>query len=49
MKISYDSRYNIAYIHFRDKAGPLETVRVSDEMIVVMASDGKIYGIELKV
>ena len=47
MKISYDSRYNIAYIRFREKTTGVETIRVSDEINVDISPDGKIYGIEL--
>ncbi len=47
MKFTYDPRYNIAYIRFQEKCDAVETVRVSDELIVDMAPDGTIYGIEL--
>lgn len=47
MKFTYDSRYNIAYIRFREKGGEVETVRVSDELAVDLAPDGTVYGIEL--
>ena len=47
MKVSYDSRYNIAYIRFREKTTGVETIRVSDEINVDISPDGKIYGIEL--
>ena len=32
MKLSYDPRYNIAYIRLREKAAEVETIRVSDEL-----------------
>lgn len=47
MKVSYDSRYNVAYIRFREKTTGVETIRVSDEINVDISPDGKIYGIEL--
>ena len=47
MKFTYDSRYNIAYIRFQEKCTEVETIRVSDELVVDMAPDGTVYGIEL--
>ncbi len=47
MKFTYDPRYNIAYIRFHEKPAQVETVRVSEELLVDMAPDGMIYGIEL--
>ena len=47
MKLSYDPRYNIAYIKLREKTTEVETIRVSDELNVDISPDGKIYGIEL--
>jgi uncharacterized protein YuzE len=47
MKISYDPRYNIAYIQFRKKASKVGTIRISDEVNIDISPDGKIYGIEL--
>jgi uncharacterized protein YuzE len=47
MKLTYDPRYNIAYLRLRDKAIDVETVRLSDQLCVDIAPDGKVYGIEL--
>ena len=47
MKLTYDPRYNIAYIRFQEQPTEVETIRVSDELAVDMAPDGTIYGIEL--
>jgi len=47
MRFTYDPRYNIAYIRFREKSADVETIRISDEFIVDMNPDGRIYGIEL--
>ena len=45
MKLTYDPKYNIAYICFRKKPAQVETVRVSEELNVDLAPDGSIYGI----
>lgn len=47
MKLTYDPRYNVAYLRFHEKVTEVETIKVSDEMNVDMAPDGTIYGIEL--
>lgn len=47
MKLSYDPRYNIAYIQLREKPAEVETIRISDELNIDLSPDGKIYGIEL--
>lgn len=47
MKLTWDPRYNIAYISLRAKTEPVETVRVGDDMNVDLAPDGGIFGIEL--
>lgn len=47
MKLSYDPRYNIAYLRFHEKVAEVETIKVSDELNVDIAPDGSIYGIEL--
>jgi uncharacterized protein YuzE len=47
MKLTYDPRYNIAYIRLHEKKVEVETVRVSDELNVDIAPDGTVYGIEL--
>lgn len=47
MELSYDPRYNIAYIRFREKSGQVETIHVSDELNIDLAPDGTVYGIEL--
>ncbi len=47
MKITYDPRYNIAYIRLQQKSTEVESIRISDELIVDMAPDGTIYGFEL--
>ena len=47
MKLTYDPKYNVAYIYLKKKAGKVRTVAVSDELNVDVAADGSIYGIEL--
>ena len=47
MRITYDPRYNIAYIRFHEKKNEVETIKISDEINIDIAPDGTIYGIEL--
>ena len=50
MKVTYDPRYNIAYLRLQDKLdkkAKVQTLQLSDEVNVDVSPDGKIYGIEL--
>ncbi|NCO83208.1 MAG: hypothetical protein COZ31_08045 [Nitrospirae bacterium CG_4_10_14_3_um_filter_44_29] len=47
MRLTYDPRYNIAYIRLHKKMREVETIKVSDEINVDLSPDGTIYGIEL--
>jgi len=47
MRLTYDPRHNIAYVRFQEKRGAVEAIKISDELVVDMAPDGTIYGIEL--
>lgn len=47
MRLTYDPRYNIAYVRFQEKQVEVETIRISDELVADMSPDGTIYGIEL--
>jgi len=47
MKLTYDPKYNVAYISFRDKPAQVETIQVSGELNVDIAPDGTVFGIEL--
>ncbi len=48
MKLTYDSRYNIAYIQFRSKKRiKVDSIKISEELIIDMSADGAVYGIEL--
>jgi len=43
VKLTYDPRYNVAYIHLKE----VETVHISEELNIDLAPDGTVYGIEL--
>lgn len=47
MRFTYDPRYNIAYIRFQEKHAEVEAIQISDELVIDIAPDGTIYGIEL--
>jgi uncharacterized protein YuzE len=47
MKLTYDPRYNIAYLKFHEKPVEVETLKISDELNVDITPDGTVYGIEL--
>jgi uncharacterized protein YuzE len=47
MKLTYDPRYNIAYLRLQEKTAQVETIRISDELNVDIAPDGTVFGIEL--
>ncbi|MHB8277156.1 MAG: DUF2283 domain-containing protein [Candidatus Humimicrobiaceae bacterium] len=47
MEISFDNKYNIAYMKIQKKTAQVETIRLSDEVNIDISPDGKIYGIEL--
>jgi uncharacterized protein YuzE len=48
MQLSYDPKRNIAYLRLRDADGAeIESLRLSDEIVVDLSSDGAVYGIEL--
>jgi len=47
MKLTYDPRYNIAYLAFQEKTAQVETIHVSDQLNIDLAPDGTLYGIEL--
>lgn len=46
MKLSYDPRYNIAYLRLREKIAEVETIQISSELNIDLTPDGKICGIE---
>jgi uncharacterized protein YuzE len=47
MKLSYDPKYNVAYIRLQEKTGQVTTLKISDDMNIDIAPDGTVYGIEL--
>ncbi len=47
MKLSFDPRYNVAYIRLQEKRGQVETIKISNELNIDIAPDGSIYGMEL--
>lgn len=47
VKLTYDPRYNIAYLRFHEKTAEVETLRLSDELNVDIAPDSTVYGIEM--
>jgi uncharacterized protein YuzE len=47
MKLTYDPRYNVAYLRLHEKLSQVETIRVSDQVNIDVAPDGTVYGIEL--
>lgn len=47
MKLTYDPKYNIAYLRFHEKTEQVTTIKISEEMNIDLALDGTVYGIEL--
>lgn len=47
MRLTYDPRYNVAYLRLHEKTAQVETVHMSDELNVDIAPDGTVYGIEM--
>jgi uncharacterized protein YuzE len=47
MQLTYDPKYNVAYIRLREKQTEVDTIHISDEMNIDLAPDGTVYGIEL--
>ena len=47
MRLTYDLKRNVAYIHLQPKGAQVQTIRLSDEVNIDMAPDGTVYGIEL--
>jgi len=47
MRLTYDPRYNIAYLRFQKKARCVQSVKLSETLIIDVAPNGTIYGVEL--
>ena len=45
MKLSYDPKYNVAYIRFHEKLGQVTTIKISDDMNIDIAPDGTVGGV----
>ena len=46
MRLSYDPRYNIAYLCLKDKVEQVETIKLGEALLIDLAPDGTVYGIE---
>jgi uncharacterized protein YuzE len=46
VRLTYDPRYNIAYIALREGPAEVETVHVGEELTVDIDADGAVVGIE---
>ncbi len=47
MKLTYDPKFNIAYIQLKEKKEQVETIHLSESVNIDLASDGTVYGFEL--
>jgi uncharacterized protein YuzE len=47
MKITLDPKYNIAYVQLKEKTGTVNSIKLSEEVVIDLAPDGSLYGIEL--
>ena len=47
MRVTYDQKANVAYIRFPEKAGEAQTIKVTEDVLVDIAPDGAVFGIEL--
>ncbi len=46
MQLTYDPRYNVAYLRLRERATGVETISISDALNLDIAPDGTLYAIE---
>ena len=47
MQVIVDQKYNVAYIRFKEKKGTVNSIKLSDDLVLDLSPDGSIYGIEL--
>ena len=47
MQVIIDNKYNVAYIRFKEKTGTVNSIKLSDDLILDLSPDGTIYGLEL--
>ncbi len=45
MVVSFDVKYNIGYIRFKEKTGEVTSLKISEDLVVDVAADGSVYGI----
>ncbi|MBM3329552.1 MAG: DUF2283 domain-containing protein [Calditrichaeota bacterium] len=46
MFLTYDPKFNVAYLRLKESSGEVETIKVSDAVNIDLAPDGTLYGIE---
>ncbi len=46
MELTFDSKFNIAYLKLKDKTDNVQTLHLSEEMNIDISTDGTVYGIE---
>lgn len=47
MELTYDLKFNVGYIRFREKTEKINSLKLSEELIIDISTDGTLYGIEL--
>ena len=47
MKITFDPKFNIAYIKLKEKSGELINLKISEDLVLDLSPDGTVFGIEL--
>ena len=47
MRISIDAQHNVAYIHLQDRPATVDTVELSEDLLLDVGPDGTVYGLEL--
>ncbi len=47
MQIKYHPRHNVAYIYLQDRPTTVNTVELSENLLMDVGEDGTVYGLEL--
>jgi len=47
MRLSYNTKLNVAYLYFRDSPETVTTVELAEDLFLDVGPDGEIYGLEL--
>lgn len=47
MKITYNPKYNVAYLALKEKHEEVSSVKLSEDVYIDISHDGTLYGIEL--